>query len=239
MRIDVTRSSPLTHCERTLGNAASLVQARCAHGTLTLHGALKLHGRILTFLVLIVMSVGAPPLNADPTSDVRKDDQRAGVAVTVSGADVRASVTENGCDLTLSVDGKRAIRIDLPESEDVSEVRIGIWMNTGIALAIETRNTKTKELSYFWATARVDVQEANVGQPVVSRFLTSEIDYDVVGVVNSQSDSISITLLRHERRNNSQHFDGQIYVNNCPVGPGVQGVLIPVTAHTSGTKGKP
>lgn len=71
------------------------------------------------------------------------------------------------------------------------------------------------------------------GQPVVDRFLKTEVDYDLVGVVNSQGDSICITLLRHQRGNDSQRFEGKIYVNNFPVGPGMQGVLFPVAVDSA------
>jgi len=146
---------------------------------------------------------------------------------------VRATVAENGHDLTLSVNGKGKVNVDLPQSENVSEVRIGRWMDRGIALAIETRDSKTKESSYFWSTAWVDVKSSQVAKPVASRFLKSKIDYDVVGVLNSQGDSICITLLRHQRGNDSQGFDGKIYVNNCPVAPSVKGILLPVAVDSS------
>lgn len=154
----------------------------------------------------------------------------ASVAVTLSGAEVRAMTTDDGRDVTLSIGGNNAIHVGLPEFENVSEIRIARWMKTGVALAIETLNIKTNEVSYFWSTAWVNSTESQIGKPVVDRFLKSKIDYDVVGVVNSQSDSICITLLRHQRGNESQSVDGYVYVNNCPVGP-VKGVLLPLTAE--------
>jgi hypothetical protein len=185
---------------------------------------------VLTCLMLIAT---IPTLaRSDSPSQVQDAARVASVAVSVSGAEVRAMVTEKGRGVTLSVGGKGAVHVGLPESESVSEIRIGPWMNSGIALAIETRNSETNEVSYFWSTAWVNLQESQVAKPVVGRFLKTKIDYDVVGVVNSQSDSICITLLRHQRANDSQSFDGQIYVNNCPVGADVQGVLLPLAVNS-------
>ena len=140
-------------------------------------------------------------------------------------------VTDDGHDVALSIAEKGVVRVGLPESETVSEIRIARWMKVGIALAVETRNSETNEISYFWSTAWVNPQESKVGKPVVDRFLKSKVDYDLVGVANSQSDSICITLLHHERFNDTQSFDGWIYVHNCPVGP-VKGELLPLTVNT-------
>lgn len=153
------------------------------------------------------------------------------VAVTVSGAEVRAMAAADGGDVTLTIGGEGPVHVGLPEFESVSEIRIGRWMNTGVALAIETRNSTTNEVSYFWSTVWVNSAEFQVGKPVVDRFLKSKIDYDVVGVVNSQSDSICITLLRHQRLKDSQSFDGHLYVHNCPVGP-TKGILLPLNVSS-------
>jgi hypothetical protein len=181
------------------------------------------------FLMLITVQLAT----ADSPASAQGASGPAAAAVSVSGVDVRAGVTEDGRDVTLSVSGKGSVRIEFPPAEIVSEVRIGRWMNTGIALAIETRNSETQEVSYFWSTAWVNGQESKVSKPVVDRFLKSKIDYDVVGVVNSQSNSIAITLLRHQRGEDSQNFNGRIYVNNCPVGPGVKGVLFPLAVDSA------
>ncbi len=182
---------------------------------------------VLTCLVIIAIT---PALGrTDSASKTQGSPQLISVIVDVSGAQVRAMVTENGHDVTLSVGGKGTVHVGLPESESVTEIQIGRWMNIGIALAIETRNSETKETSYFWSTAWVNPQESKIGKPVIGHFLKSKNDYDVVGVVNSQGDSICIILLRHQRGNGSQSFDGHLYVNNCPVGPGVKGVLLPLS----------
>ena len=187
----------------------------------------------MTLTCLILMATFPALVTADTaTNDV------GSVAVTVSGAEVQAMVTEDGRDVTLSIGGEGAVRVGLPESESVSEIRIGAWMKTGIALAVETRNSKSNEVSYYWSTVWVNPKASEIGTPVLGRFLKSKIDYDVVGVVNSQSDSICITLLRHQCANDSQSCDGHLYVNNCPVGPDVKGVLLPLAVGSEVAEGE-
>ena len=177
----------------------------------------------MTRTCLILMATFPGLVTADTaTNDVEP------VAVTLSGAEVQARVTENGRDVALSIGGEGSVNVGLPETEKVSEVRIGRWMKTGIALAIETRNSDTNEVSYFWATAWVNAGASQVGKPVFDCFLKSKLEYDIVGVVNSQSDSIYVTLMCHQRRNDAQSLDGYVYIQNCPVGP-VEGVLLPLT----------
>lgn len=188
------------------------------------------------FILLWIM---VPLAKADSASPGRGAPEHSAVAVTVSGLEVRAAVAENGHDVTMSVNGKENVNVELPKAESVSEVRIGRWANAGIALAIETRNPETKECTYFWSTVWVNPQDSTVNKPVVSRFLRSKIDYDVVGVVNNQGDSICITLLRYQRSKDSQSVDGQIYVNNCPVVSVAKGVLFPIAVDSTVVQSEP
>ncbi len=63
-------------------------------------------------------------------------------------------------------------------------------------------------------------------------FMSSRMDYDVTGVVNSHSDSIYISLMHHARtENGGSDVDGFVFVHNCPhEGLGGKGELFRITA---------
>jgi len=185
--------------------------------------------RVCTSLLVVFLTASLAGAEQDAPPQSAPAPAPATVSATVAGVTVEAAVAENGRDVTLRVgDGQEGVALGLPAGGVVSEIRLTPWLKTGIALAIKTRDPQTDERNYFWSTAWVDGEGGRVSRPNLGHFLKSKIDYDLVGVVNSQSDSIYVTLVRHQRAGEAQTFSGFVYVNNCPVAPGLTGELYPL-----------
>jgi hypothetical protein len=181
-----------------------------------------------TLFCIGTLFIAMPSAGIEPDSNRPLSNEPISEALAVSSAVVQATVADEGREVVLSVVAGKAVvvNVGLPRDGRVTEIRMTRWMNMGIALAIEKQDAETGKFTYYWSTARM--YDGQIAQPVVDRFLNSEIDYDVAGVVNSQSDSIYISLLRHERHEESVSLSGYVYVNNCPVAPGLTGRLYPL-----------
>jgi len=178
-----------------------------------------------SFLALLVGILGAA--DVAPAADQVTAPQQT--TVVVQQFEAIASASDDGLSLLLSTkDGKAARKVSLTGAVGpISEIRAAKWLGMGLVLAVESRDAKTGERSYHWLTAWVGPQE--VGQPAQARFLKTETDYDIAGVVNSQSDSINIVLTRHIREGERQTVDGFVFIHNCPIGQS-EGELLPISA---------
>jgi hypothetical protein len=181
---------------------------------------MTLHKLSISTLLLVVLGSAGLAQAADSTA--------APLRTTVVAQKVEAVATtaDDGLSLLLSTkNAKQARNVKLTGAVGpITEIRAAKWLGWGFVLAVETKDAKAGTQSYHWLTAWVGSEE--VGQPAQARFLRTETDYDIAGVVNSQSDSINIVLTRHVREGERQTVDGYVFIHNCPVGQS-EGELLP------------
>jgi len=192
---------------------------------------LPLTGWFISSFALSFLPVPDATVNA---ADHARD--RVQAAAIVAGETVLLQARSTPGEFTISFADKKIVVKTSNPPRRITEIKAIQWMSSGLAAVVETEAEKSGERDYFWLTV-FSLDGSTEATPLeeghgctIAKFLGKAPDFDVNGIVNSQGDSIHITLSKQERTKSGDTFTGYVYVNNCPVSPVVAGELFALAA---------
>lgn len=163
--------------------------------------------------LLLVLLVGT-------TTAVRAHEKRTPPETTVdaAGTPIHITATSKTGELAFTVRGEKSTPVRLPnDAWPITELCACEWREYGVALAVETRSVDKSRYRYYWATVWFDSQKLAFHSPVVTDFLDSKRDRDIVGIVNSGGESIYIVIGKHYH--NLETVGAYVFVHGTPFWP--------------------